>query len=588
MDGTNVIARLRVIIAGDNKPFEDAMKKTDAALKTAGQRFSSGLKVMSAATAATAVAAAGSIMKMGLETAAANEQASIAFTTLLGDAGKAQDYLKELSDFAAKTPFELPGLRNAASRLIAVGTESSRVIPIMSALGDATSAMGTGAEGIDRAVTALSQMQQKGKVTGEEMLQLAEAGVPAWDALATALGKSVSETQKLVSSGKVTTDQLFSAIENRSGAAMQRVSGMMDKQSQSLTGLVSTLKDTVSQQLGQAMGPAVEAIKKSLPGITDAIGKALEAIGPQIGPVFSVLGEVVAKVLPAIAPVLGAVVGLFSTLVDAASPIMDALVAAIAALTPYLEPLGQMIGELAKELGGELGKVLQALVPSLPPLVDALLALAELALPILITALQILGPLIAGVATVLSLTLGGAAKVIVPIIKVLGGTLEGIINFIKGIPSTIASLAKNMWAPIANAFVSVLNFLIESWNNLDFKLPSFSGLEIKGVQVIPGWEGSTLGMPDIPPIPSFHTGGIFQTTGSEGLALLRNGEGVFTPDQMRALGAQSVTIHSSPTVTISGSVYGVEDLNAHLDRAFAEHDRALVSQLAARGRTARR
>lgn len=582
------LARLRVLIDGDSKGAEKALSRTDAAIQSSSKKFGMGLGLISGAIGAAGIAAAGAVAKMGLSTAAANEQASISFTTLLGDAGKAQDYLKQLSDFAAKTPFELPGLRDAASRLIAVGTESSRVIPIMGALGDATSAMGTGAEGINRAVTALSQMQQKGKVTGEEMLQLAEAGVPAWDALASSMGKSVQETQKLVSAGKVTTEQLFGAIENRSGAAMQRVSGMMEKQSQSLTGLISTLKDTVSQQLGSAMGPAVEEIKKALPGITDAIGKTLEAIGPQIGPVFAVIADVVSKLLPVLAPILGSLAGLFASLITAASPILDVLIQAIGALTPALEPLGVMIGELATAFGAELGKVLQALIPSLPPLVEALLTLAAAVLPSLVGVLELLGPLLTGVAVIISLAIGGAVKLVVPLIELLGKALEGIVDFLKGIPSTVADLAKNMWSPIANAFVSVLNFLIDSWNALDFKLPSFAGLEINGVKVIPSWEGSSLGMPDIPNIPKFHSGGIFQTTGSEGLALLRNGEGVFTPEQMRALGTQAVTIHSSPTVSISGSVYGVEDLNAHLDRAFAEHDRALVSQLAARGGRARR
>jgi tape measure domain-containing protein len=582
------LARLRVLIDGDSKGAEKALSRTDAAIQSSSKKFGMGLGLVSGAIGAAGIAAAGAVAKMGLSTAAANEQASIAFTTLLGDAGKAQDYLKQLSEFAAKTPFELPGLRDAASRLIAVGTESSRVIPIMGALGDATSAMGTGAEGINRAVTALSQMQQKGKVTGEEMLQLAEAGVPAWDALASSMGKSVQETQKLVSTGKVSTEELFSAIENRSGAAMQRVSGMMDKQSQSLTGLLSTLKDTVSQQLGSAMAPAVEEIKKALPGITDAIGKTLEAIGPQIGPVFAVIADVASKLLPVLAPILGSLAGLFATLMTAASPILDVLIQAIGALTPALAPLGAMIGELATAFGAELANVLQALIPSLPPLVEALLTLAAAVLPSLVGVLELLGPLLTGVAVIISLAIGGAVKLVVPLIELLGKALEGIVDFLKGIPSTVADLAKNMWSPIANAFVSVLNFLIDSWNALDFKLPSFAGLEINGVKVIPSWEGSSLGMPDIPNIPKFHSGGIFQTTGSEGLALLRNGEGVFTPEQMRALGTQAVTIHSSPTVSISGSVYGVEDLNAHLDRAFAEHDRALVSQLAARGGRARR
>jgi hypothetical protein len=363
---------------------------------------------------------------------------------------------------------------------------------------------------------------------------------------------------------------------------------MMDKQSQSLSGLLSTLKDTVSQQLGAALQPAVEVIKQQLPGITNAISTTLEAIGPQIGPVIAVVGDVVSKIVPTVAPVLGALVGLFATLVKAAAPILDALILAVEAITPALEPLAAMIGEFAAVLGEQLAAVLVELVPSLPPLVEALLELTAAVLPALIGTLEILGPLLAGVAKVISLAVGGAVKVVIPLFRLMGTGLTGIVTMLKDIPGTIARLARNMWSPIANAFGTVLNFLIDAWNGLDFKLPSFSGLNIGGVQLVPSWEGSTLGMPDIPRIPAFHEGGIFQANGSEGLALLRSGEGVFTPEQMRALGGGGgVTIHSAPSVTIQGSVYA-DDFEQRLQRAFNEHDRNLVSQLNARGRAPRR
>lgn len=48
------------------------------------------------------------------------EQAKISFTTMLGDAGEAQNLLKELSDFAKKTPFDLQGIRENAKQLMAM------------------------------------------------------------------------------------------------------------------------------------------------------------------------------------------------------------------------------------------------------------------------------------------------------------------------------------------------------------------------------------------------------------------------------------------------------------------------------------
>jgi phage-related protein len=440
---------------------------------------------------------------------------------------------------------------------------------------------------------------------------------------------------------------------------MQRVSGMMDKQSQSLTGLFSTLKDTVSQQLGAAMQPAVEEIKKQLPGITDAIGGALTALGPVIGPVIGSLGQAFQALLPAITPVLDVVSQLLATglgalaqivadvvapaltnlqpvfaalteafgilanaLGPAIKPILDGLVTAFNALAPALPPLAVLIGKLAAAIGAGLGRVLEKIAPQIPLIAEQLVVLAEEAVPPLVDAVVALAPVLAIIAEILATSLLGAMIAVVPVVRVLAGAIrglallleavftakwndifdgaadkvnewiDGVLSFFGSLPSKLAAIAGNIWKPIANAFIEMLNMIIGAWNSLDFKLPSFAGLNIAGKQVLPGWGGPTLGVPDIPEIPKFHAGGVSAT---EGLALLRRDETVFTPDQMRVLGqaiaggggATPIAVTSAPVLRIEGNVYA-GDLEERLNRILKQHDRDLLDELTARGFVSRR
>lgn len=282
-------------VAGAHQPVNQlgtAASDTSSHLDRLGSRLSSvGSRVAAfgaafAAAAALAAAAAGTL---ALKTASANEQAAISFELLLGSAQKAQAFLAELQAFAAATPFEMPQLRTAASRLLAVGVEARNIIPLLEALGDATSGMGTGAEGIERAVTALSQMQMKTKVTAEEMLQLTEAGIPAWQALAAVLKTDVQTAMKMVERREVDAVKVFEAIQQKAGPAMQRLNGMMERQSTTLSGIWSTFKDTSSQALAKFAEPALPALKSLVSFTSGALGKALDGIrsgGSQIGAIF--------------------------------------------------------------------------------------------------------------------------------------------------------------------------------------------------------------------------------------------------------------------------------------------------------------
>lgn len=215
----------------------------------------------------------------GLKTAASMEQARISFTTMLGSAEKADGFLRELAAFAAKTPFEFPELQTAASSLISAGFEAEKVIPIMTTLGDVTSGMGTGAEGVQRATVALQQMSAAGRITGEDLNQLRDAGVPVFDLLAAATGKSKEEIAKLASAGKLGKTEmqaLFDALG--SGKGLERFNGLMEKQSQSLSGVFSTLKDTVNMTLSNLVAPAIPAIKSALSAVPGLVTGAVSGV----------------------------------------------------------------------------------------------------------------------------------------------------------------------------------------------------------------------------------------------------------------------------------------------------------------------
>jgi tape measure domain-containing protein len=175
------------------------------------------------------------------------QQAAIGFETMLGSAQRAQAFVDQMADFAAKTPFEFQGLLDASKRMMALGFASHEVLPTLSAIGDAAAALGTGQEGINTMITALGQMRTAGKINSRQMMQLSQAGVPAWDMLAKAIGRSTAETRELVEKGLVSADQGIAAFVT---GVNQRFPGMMGKMEDSWAGVTSTIRDVWRMTLG--------------------------------------------------------------------------------------------------------------------------------------------------------------------------------------------------------------------------------------------------------------------------------------------------------------------------------------------------
>lgn len=369
---------------------------------------------------------------MGLQSAAGAEQANIAFTKFFNNNNEAATaFQKKLMDFAAQTPFEFPELRESASRFMAVGVAADRIIPIMSALGDSISAVGGSSEQIGRATTALIQMQQKGKVTGEEMMQLTEAGIPAWDALASVMGVSVPEAMKKVEQGAVGAGVMLEAMETRAGAAMQRTTGMMQVQSQTLMGLWSTFKDTLGISLGEAFAPLVKGLEAVLPQVTSGLNDVLAVVGPALSTVMVTLLNAFSTLIPVIVPLIQILGG---ALAEVAVILAGGLMQVITELQPHLPELVEAFVQLAVAAAHLLVAIAPLLVVFLTMRVEVLTALAQALTAVLVAITPLTSAIanntVAVHAILLAFTAWKAINMVSTVMALLPALAMGVVSFI--------------------------------------------------------------------------------------------------------------------------------------------------------------
>lgn len=285
------VASLQVLIGANTKGLQKEIANVQ---KTIRQKLGGNAieisENMIAGVAGLSAALAG-LGAVAVRSAAQMEQTEKAFTTLLKSADLAKDFLAELERFAAATPFELPGLLNASKRLLAFGFSAQQVIPILTAIGDSAAALGMGEEGISRLTTAIGQIQAKAKVSAEEMNQINETGIPAWQLLADTIGTTVPQAMDMASKGMIDGATGVQAILT---GMNKQFGGMMAEQSQTLNGMMSNIQDSIGQ-LSTVVGKEItEAfnLKGAAAEFQDTLGE-FTAIAKQSG-----IGEALRQMVP--------------------------------------------------------------------------------------------------------------------------------------------------------------------------------------------------------------------------------------------------------------------------------------------------
>lgn len=411
-----------------------------------------------------AVAGLGALATFGLTTAAQLEQVQISFNALLGSAEEGQRVFRELQSFAAKTPFEFPEVADAAKRFLAfnesVGLSDSQLQQFLTTVGDVASLTGAGAEGMQRVAFAFGQIGSRGKVALEEINQISEAipGFSALGAIAQQLGVSTSEAMDMISAGSVDAatgvQAILAGMAQFPGAA-----GAMQMQAETLMGVFSTFKDTVSQALADSFAPVIPEIKASLTEATPVINDALRGLAPMLGGVVATLLTTVADLVKAITPIL--------------TPLVTGIGEAFAALGPTLQPLGQALGVVAEALRPVLkfaGELLAVIAGALAPVIVALAPVIANLGSALTTLLTPLLPVITRLGTLLGTLLAPFVKLIAEVFAELAPPLSKI----------IIALA-DLLMPIVEALVPIIGALVEAFIPI---VPLIAGLLVPLIDIV--------------------------------------------------------------------------------------------------------
>lgn len=227
--------------------------------------------------AAGKIAAVMGITAIGAIKAAAEvEEVEGAFENLLGSAKAAKNMLQQISLFAGKTPFNVPDLQEAAKQLLALGWAAKDVIPDLETVGNASSAIGgkQKVEKLNQITMALAQMQIKGKLVGDELMQLHEAGIPALNYMAQAMGKKTDEVMDMVERRMIDGKEAVRAILYEMSHDPKFKDGMA-KQADDINVIWSNLIDHLRElvvDFGQALDKHFN-LKKVLKDMTDGVDK---------------------------------------------------------------------------------------------------------------------------------------------------------------------------------------------------------------------------------------------------------------------------------------------------------------------------
>lgn len=197
------------------------------------------------------------------------EVLNTAFTTLLGSASAAKKTMADLYKFAAETPFEDADVYRFGRSLLAAGFQAKDLTKVLKQVGDAVSAVGGGAAGMDRVIEALSDMRSKGKVSQEELNQIGKLGIPAQKILQEQLNLTAKEMENIGKAG-IPAEKAIDALVK--GMAKFGAGGL-EKQSKTLVGLASTLSGEIKNLLTNVEGTGIG--DRMLPGVKAAVANIL-------------------------------------------------------------------------------------------------------------------------------------------------------------------------------------------------------------------------------------------------------------------------------------------------------------------------
>ena len=277
----DVVAEFKKV--GDN--VEQQGNKMDSALKKVGAAIGSYFAYAQVEQFAT------SVIRVRSEI----EKLQVSFKTLAGEKLGGQLFA-EIKEFATTTPLLMNDLASAAQTMLGFGIAADKIIPNLKAIGDIS--MGD-SQRLQSLSLAFSQMTATGKLMGQDLQQMINAGFNPLEEIARKTGKSIGELKDEMSKGAVSADMVRDAFISATSEG-GKFNGMLEAQSKTIAGAYSNLQGAIDDAFNAIGEKAQPIILSTIDSLTD-LAKNYETVGKAVLTAVEVIGAYKAAELASIA-----------------------------------------------------------------------------------------------------------------------------------------------------------------------------------------------------------------------------------------------------------------------------------------------
>lgn len=257
------MAGLHFDITGDNSNFLRKLREVETGVTNTSKEIEkNGLgiedmfnKMTKAAAAFGAGFTAKELIQNIIQVRGEFQQLEVAFTTMLGSSEKANVLMAQLTETAAKTPFDLQGVANGARQLLAYGTSAEDVNETLIRLGNIAAGL---SQPLGDLVYLYGTTMTQGRLYTQDLNQFTGRGIPMIKELAKEFGVAESEIKGMVEAGMIGFPEVQKVIQNLTNEGGMFFN-LMQEQSKTITGQISNIGDSFSMMLNE-IGKANEGI----------------------------------------------------------------------------------------------------------------------------------------------------------------------------------------------------------------------------------------------------------------------------------------------------------------------------------------
>ena len=213
------------------------------------------------------------------------QAADTAIQTLLGSKEKADALMSQVREYAKISPLEFSDVTQATQMMLGFNIEAEKVPRYLQAIGDVS--MGD-TQRFNSLTLAFSQMSAAGKLMGQDLNQMINAGFNPLQIMADKTGKSIATLKDEMSKGAISAEMVQQAFIDATSAG-GKFYNMSENASKTINGQLSMMQDamdSVFNELGQkSEGVIIKGIQTTTSLIEnyETIGKVLAGLAATYG-----------------------------------------------------------------------------------------------------------------------------------------------------------------------------------------------------------------------------------------------------------------------------------------------------------------